>query len=273
MSNLPILKYSVGIDVSMDELEVSFCNLDHALSIHFQAYRKFSNTISGFKSLEKWIKKQSQEQQIPLVIVLEATGAYHEKVAHHLYKRGFDLSIVLPNQSNSYLKSLGNKSKTDKIDSKGLAQMGAERQLRLWESPSKLLMELRNLTRHKNTLEKIKTDAKNRLHAQEHSATYSKLIVSQLKQQIKSLDKQKTLIDQAIEKLLEQEDGVSKKIKMIADSIKGVGSATVAAIIAETNVAVQRKLLCLIYTLWKKETKEIDENSKEPSIRSSFFVS
>ncbi len=144
MSNLPILKYSVGIDVSMDELEVSFCNLDHALSIHFQAYHKFSNTISGFKSLEKWIKKQSQEQQIPLVIVLEATGAYHEKVAHHLYKRGFDLSIVLPNQSNSYLKSLGNKSKTDKIDSKGLAQMGAERQLRLWESPSKLLMELRN---------------------------------------------------------------------------------------------------------------------------------
>ena len=58
---------------------------------------------------------------------MESTGVYHEQIAWYLFQNDLAVSIVLPNKAKHYLKSLGHKSKNDKIDAKGLAQMGLDR--------------------------------------------------------------------------------------------------------------------------------------------------
>ena len=113
--------------------------------------------------------------------------------------------------------------------------MGAERNLTLWTPPNEQLMDLRSLSRHKNRLKKSKTVFNNRLHAQQHSARPNNLVISQLRGQVKLIDKQIEATEKAIDKVLEQKSDLSEKINNIADSIKGLGKATVAAVIAETN--------------------------------------
>ncbi|WP_332913234.1 IS110 family transposase [Algoriphagus boritolerans] len=72
-----------------------------------------------------WIlgsEKNWKDQSIPLVICMEATGNYHESCALYLFEKGYSVSVILPNKAKNYLKSLGNKSKNDSIDAKGLAR-------------------------------------------------------------------------------------------------------------------------------------------------------
>jgi transposase len=52
---------------------------------------------------------------------MEATGVYYENLAYFLYGLDYRLHIVLPNQVKKYGQSLGQKSKTDRIDASVLA--------------------------------------------------------------------------------------------------------------------------------------------------------
>jgi len=56
----------------------------------------------------------------------------------------------------------GYKSKTDKLDAKGLAQMAAEQCLRQWHPAPQFYQELRSLTRHYQSVQQMKTMANNR---------------------------------------------------------------------------------------------------------------
>ena len=195
------LKYVTGIDVSKTELEVCFKVLYEGQVTKKKGSRKFPNTKKGFETLQIWIEKRCKDQLIPAIVVLEATGVYHETCAHFFHEKNYPVSIVLPNQSAYFLKSQGNKSKTDKIDAAGLAQMGAERRLRIWTPPSKELVDVRNLNRHKNALEKTKTQMRNRLHAHKASNQSNSLIIKQLEGQLEYLDEQVKTTTLAIEQV------------------------------------------------------------------------
>ena len=229
------LKYSVGIDVSKPELEVCFKELLWAQSTKVKGSRKFPNTPKGFQLLDEWAGKRCGGNAAPLTFVMEATGVYHERLAHYLHGQGRQVSVVLPSQSKDYIRSLGYKSKTDRIDGKGLAQMGAERKLRPWAPPTKLVLDIRSLCRHKDMLEKTKTRFSNRLHAHLHSAGHNPLVVKLLGDQIKCLGEQAEEVGAAIEGLLAQQSDFGDRARKVAGSIKGLGVATVASVAAEAN--------------------------------------
>lgn len=111
---------------------------------------------------------------VPFVIGsrIFGTGVYHENAAYFFTNAGYPVAVVLPNRTKDYLKSLGYKSKTDKIDGRGLAQLGVERNLRIWEKPNEHIVELRNLIRYKDTLEQMKTQSSNRLHPEASSRSF-----------------------------------------------------------------------------------------------------
>ena len=77
---------------------------------------------------------------------MEATGMYYENLAHYLHEKGAKLSVVLANRITYFSKSLNIKSKTDRIDSKVIAQVGMERQLDDWQPLSKEYLALRTCT-------------------------------------------------------------------------------------------------------------------------------
>jgi transposase len=165
---------------------------------------------------------------------MEATGVYYENLAWHLHQKGSFISVILPNKARKYMQSLGIKSKTDKIDAKGLAQMGAQQQLKPWKPVSEQLMQLRHLTRHLESLQRLSTLFSNQAHALEHSRVSSKLVKKQLRQSQKSVERQVDEVKAAVIALIEKDAQLHPRIKNIC-KIKGVAVLTVAVIVAETN--------------------------------------
>lgn len=230
-----ILKYSSGIDVSGDDFKVCFSTINLEQRIKIKGSRSFPNTLSGYKSYDLWLKKKHKDKRVLLTITLEATGVYHEKLAYFLYQKGYRVSVVLPNKSKKYLEAIGLKSKTDALDAQGLAQMGAQQCLATWEPFSTHIYELKTLCRHRVRLQKLKTLISNQIHAHENMGHITKAVIRQLKQTFKSFEKQLKKVEQEIEQVLKKDEALDKKVRLIANSINGVGLLTVATIVSETN--------------------------------------
>jgi transposase len=228
------LKYCLGIDVSKDEHQVCLSVIDDQQKVTIKGSRKFANTVKGFEQLEIWLQKHLK-LELPLVIVLEATGVYHEQLSWFLYEKGYSLSIVLPNKAKAYLKAIGLKSKNDSIDAAGLARMGAEQRLPLWQPCSAQLHSLKMLTRYHERLQHTKTSLSNQLHALEHAYEPEKTVISSLQRLLKDMDRQLARTEKRIEVLLEKDPALQEKVEQITSSIKGLGTKTVVTIIAETD--------------------------------------
>jgi transposase len=231
MNNL--LKYLIGVDVSKDKFDACLISLDSNLGMHVQSTHKFENTPAGFKEMTVWMKKHYKEK-IPLEILMEATGVYHERLAIYLTDQEMKVFVVLPNKSQKYLQSLGLKSKNDKIDAKGLAIMCAHGQFKQWKPIAKYFYELRLLTRHYQSIQETKTGFTNQLHALKHSGYPNKELIKQQEKTIAMFDKQLKEIKKLIEKHIASDENVQRKVNYICQ-IKGLSLLSVATVIAETN--------------------------------------
>lgn len=228
-----LLKYSVGTDISKDKFDACISVIDDQQQVTIKASRTFENNSRGFEDFLAWVKRHCK-QDLPIYYIMEATGIYYEKLAIFLYDNQCYISVVLPGKSKHYLKSIGLKTKNDKVDAKGLSRMCAEQKLDQWKPFSKYIYCLRSLTRQNESLNKEKTVLINRLHSIENSGYINKTVVKQLNQFIKLIDKQLSEIGKEIEETINKDIIVKEKVKRIC-KVKGLGILTVATIIAETN--------------------------------------
>jgi transposase len=226
-------RQSVGLDVSSREFKAAFDVMDSQQQVKIKATHSFENASGGFKELDRWVQKHS-DPTAPITFTMEATGVYYENLAWHLHQKGHTVSVVLPNKARKYMQSLGIKSKNDTIDAKGLALMGAQQQLKPWKPVSEQLLQLRHLTRHLESLQRLSTVFGNQHHALEHSRVGSKLVNKHLRQSKKTIERQVDEVKAAIISLVEKDEQLRPRIKNIC-KIKGVSVLTVAVIVAETN--------------------------------------
>lgn len=227
-----LLKQSLGIDCAKDEHVASFSVMTGDFEIVHQSTLTFKNTKSGFEKLDKWIQGQKPIQSF--VIVMEATGVYHEQLACFLTDRNYYVSVILPNKAKHFAKTLDLKTVNDKIASQSLAIMGLEKKLSKWEKPSELLNKIRQLTRERDQIVNERTQIKCQLHAEKSGAWANASSIKRMNQRIKILDKQETEIKQEIAELVKSDGELARKIKLVC-SIKGVGLLTASTVIAETN--------------------------------------
>lgn len=87
-----------GIDVSKDTLDIV-----NELSEH----RIFENNIKSFRELLVWACSEA-------TFVMEATGAYHNKLAHFVHNKGYSVSVVNPLTIKRFSQMLMRSTKTDK---------------------------------------------------------------------------------------------------------------------------------------------------------------
>lgn len=226
-------KYSVGIDVSMDTLSAALVAMDQDLNVSVKATHAFSNKPEGFKELLQWIKQRC-EKDVSVSFTMEATGVYYESLAWFLHEQGCVVAVVLPNKAKSYLQSKGHKTKNDKMDTKGLAHLGMEQKLKLWEPLSPAIARLRSLTRQHESLVILRTACQSQLHAFEHSCYASKEVWQQLKKMIRFYDQQLTLIKKVIEQTVKDDAMMRERFANIC-RIKGISILSLATIVAETN--------------------------------------
>ena len=224
--------YGLGIDVSMKKIDVCIGKIGDNQSMKVLGTRKFINSLSGFKKLDAWIKSKAKGENIHQ-IVLEPTGVYHENLTYYLSDNNYNICVVMAKQAKYYLMSLGNKSKTDKIDARGLCQMACERKLEVWEAPSKEVRDLRSVCRLKDSLNKDKNMVSNRLHAMKNSYSPDKYVIKELKYHLASIEKRLTKLTYEIEMRLSTDNKFNNKVRKIAKSINGVGEQTVATVASE----------------------------------------
>ena len=97
---------TIGIDVSKAKLGCFW--LKDAVSRTGKA-KVFKNTSEEFTARVGWMIAQTGETPSPLHFVMEATGIYHEALAHALHAAGTKVSVVNPAWVRDYAKSLGTR--------------------------------------------------------------------------------------------------------------------------------------------------------------------
>ncbi len=227
------IKQCVGIDISKESFTACVCSRLQTGEECFSEVLEFKNLKSGFNQLIKWSRKITVPS-LEVTFVMEATGVYYENLAHHLCKLKQPVSVLLPNKVNHFAKSLNVKTKTDKVDARVIARMGAERKLSSWVPPHPLFKQLRDLTRGYSELMKEKTVFTNRLDALNSGYEPLAVIIKSHKEIIKQLDKQVARFKVEIETLIYSEEWLAEKVKKVL-TIKGVGLMTLAVILAETQ--------------------------------------
>ena len=224
---------SLGIDVAGKDFRVCLKIRRPDGQVKIKGSRKFSNRPKGFAALLKWVTSK-QTSDDPMRAVMEATGVYYESLAYFLHEQGWRVFVLLPNRIKGYFKFLNLKSKTDKIEAAGLAELGINHNLPTWEPASPQMYSLKRLCRERNTLIDEKTVISNRLHAEKSCKTPDRGTVRRLKQLIRLIDKQVKEVEQDLSQGLEQDPQLKQRIDNICQ-VKGLGWITVLCIIAETN--------------------------------------
>ncbi|EER56094.1 transposase [Neisseria flavescens SK114] len=145
----------IGLDVSKDTIDATLITTKGS-----KDYIKISNNTEGFENLINWIKTKRIRK---IAISMEATGIYYEQAAEYLSAL-YTVYVINPLKIKEYAKSQFSHTKTDKADSKLIAEF-ANRHLdkltpfRPSENPT--LYKLINLLQQ---LKEQQKETQNRLH-------------------------------------------------------------------------------------------------------------
>jgi len=228
-----VLKYSVGCDISKDTFNTCLFEVYADMTSKVKASHKFKNEPKGFSEFDLWVNKH-KKHEVPISFTMEATGVYYENLAWYLYEQECEVYVLLPYKTKHYLKSLGIKSKNDKIDAEGLSRMGVHQKHKPWKPYSKSIYTLRSLTRQHESVNKLKTQLNNQLHANEYSAFKSAIVRKQLKTTLRLLEKQLEELGAEIAGMIQNDEKLQRKYNHFKP-VKGIGKLSWATVIAETN--------------------------------------
>ena len=218
----------VGIDVSKNTLDVAI-TLDGK---EIKASKKVHNNLGGCHLLEQWSRTQCHKYGCEHIhYVLESTGVYSDRIVEHLHQReDLKLSVINPFQAKSWGKSIGVRTKTDKVDAQLLALYAATLKPEPTVQMDKELKELRSLVRYLQYL--ISRRGQEIGHLE--SATNS-MVASSIKKIISNYNKRIKEIERAIEDHIKNHPGLKEKTELLK-SITGIGDTTSKILLCELHL-------------------------------------
>ena len=203
----------VGIDVCKDWLDVHV----HPIG---QAFR-VPNTREGLKQL----KRRLAGLRVAL-IVMEATGKLHREAFRNLHDSGFPVAVINPRRSRLFAQAIGQLAKTDKVDARMLALMGAMLEPKAKAPPPEALESFQELVHGRDSLVAQRTAFLNQL-----GTAKAACLKRELKRQIAALERSIARVEDEIEAMVAAEAQLARRFAILT-SIKGVGPATAWAILA-----------------------------------------
>ena len=207
----------LGIDVCKLRLDVMLQPSGMAQS--------FDNDAHGVASLREWLGAQPMG-----LVVLEATGGYERLCAATLTVAGIPVAVVNARQAREFARSMGQLAKTDRLDAAVLAQLAQvldqspKRARYLARAPDAVQEDLKALVVRRRQLVEMHVAETHRL---EHAAPHTRKSILHM---LKALARQLAAIDADIDSHLRTHHAVAREL---LDSVKGVGPATIACLLAE----------------------------------------
>jgi len=205
-----------GVDISKAIFDVYSITSGH---------KQFKNDVKGFRALVKHLQKDS-------LVVMEATGYYHYRLAQYLYKQGVLVSVVNPLSVKRFIQMKLAKVKTDKSDARAICEYGQMNDVPLYTALTDVQSECLQLFRLLDNYLKKRTATKNKLHGEETLGIPSKYVYRSLKRDLKHLNKEVTGIEERLLELVKQEQ---QKQLTLLKSIPGMGVKTALFLIVITD--------------------------------------
>lgn len=207
----------VGIDVSKATLDIAASSDIAQFTV--------SNDSDGFEAIIAVLRKHAVS-----LVLMEATGGLEAAVACSLQTEGFSVAVVNPRQARDFARAMGYLAKTDRIDARVLAQMAEvinrhpERERFIRALPDAERQVLAAMVVRRRQLITMLVAERNRLHP---SHPQSRKSINTI---IKSLENELARIDEDMNNHIRSH---FKELSERLGSIKGVGTITVAALLAE----------------------------------------
>ena len=204
-------EHTIGIDISKSHLD--------AFRLEDETAQRFENTSRGFRALIKWLGA------IPVArIVFEPTGPYHRALEKALSGK-VPLVKVNPLQARRFAQSCGTRAKTDAVDARILARMGAALALEPDAPISEKLHDLRDLQVARTGLVKERTRLRNRGQVQTIP-----VLKRQTRTRLALLERQISELDKEIAKHIADDQPTARKRDILC-SIPGLGPIASALIL------------------------------------------
>jgi transposase len=204
-------EHTIGIDISKSHLD--------AFDLEGNEARQFENSAQGVRALQKWLAALAVTR-----IVYEATGPYHRRLETALSGK-FPLVKVNPLQARRFAQAVGTHAKTDAVDARCLARLGAALGLEPDEPVAENLRKLRDLQTARAALIKERGRLRNR-----RLILTSALLKRQTNARLTLVERQLGELDAEIARRI-AEDTTSARKRDILSSIPGIGQIAAAAIL------------------------------------------
>lgn len=205
---------AIGVDISKDTLD--------AYHEWTRDERQFANSAAGLRAFCRWASGCDGA-----AIVFEASGAYHRDLERELSRKGLTFSKVNPRQARRFAEAIGRVAKTDKLDARVLARMGAALQLAPTVAVAEHVVNLQELLVFRRALIKDRTAARTRL-----KTVRQKLLRRLLIQRLAQIDRQMTGVDSAMKDIITADPGLRDRLEILV-SIPGISTVSATAVLAD----------------------------------------
>ena len=209
-------KETFGVDISKDVFDV------HGSS---QGHNQYKNDEPGFR-------KFLEELPDNCLVVMEATGYYHYRLAQFLFKNGVSVSVVNPLSVKRFIQMKLAKVKTDKSDAKSICNYALSNEVPLYSALTDVQAECLQLFRLMDSYLKKRTATKNKLHGEEVLGTPSKYVYRSLGRNLKHLDQELKGIEDRLLELVKKDQ--QRQLTLLT-SVPGIGIKTALFLVVVTD--------------------------------------
>jgi len=207
-------KDTIGIDISKAGLDAFWHSRDEA--------RSLPNSAEGFSQLRDWIGRRED-----VLIVFEATGAYHRGLERYLGQSGLSFIKVNPRQARRFAQAIGRLAKTDGVDARMLARMGVVLDLAPQCAEPEDVHDLRELLTARRALVKDLVTARTRL-----ATALNPLVREQLCRRIDDIAADIQALDEVISQIAKTRGSLEDRIRRLM-TIPGIGRLTATTMLVD----------------------------------------
>jgi transposase len=199
----------IGVDLSKDTIDV------------FDPLRGETRIVNQPKAIARWAERLGPDD----FVVFEATSGCDQPVRAVLEAAGRDVVRLNPLHAWHFARSL-NLAKTDRVDARMLARLGAERQPDPDPAGDPARAALRALSQRRDQLKRMQTQEKNRL-----SAAGLPVVARDIRAELANLARRLVRIDKAIAEHIARHPALVEDARLLR-TIPGIGPVTTTEILA-----------------------------------------
>jgi len=227
--------YWVGMDVAKKTFDAALVRpAEHFPETALRAVpvETFSRDRQGVARFLAWMRALLQGVPgAPTVrAVMEATGVYSMELTAWLCEQCAMLApaIVNPERTAAFVKSMGLRNKTDRLEARALAFYGAERRPAAYEPLTREHRELRDLSRYRDALVAEKVAEGNR----EEQHPQAKLVRALQARREQQRNRAIAQVEAEMKRVIQNTPHLKKDFDLLV-TIPGVAFITAAVILAE----------------------------------------